>query len=148
MHIHLTAIAFCTLLGANTLHAQEPAKQPDPAKMIERSHERAEERTAELVSQLGLNDDQAQRVGIINNDFAKAMTDARSAGMDEVARREKMKGLRQQREADLKAVLTEAQYTKLLELRKAKRAEKEAHKGQHHGKGAQRRPAMEKPTAQ
>jgi hypothetical protein len=148
MHIHLTAIAFCTLLGANALHAQEPAKQRDPAKMIERSQERAEERTAELVSQLGLNEDQAQRVAVINNDFVKVMTDVRSAGLDEAARREKMKGLRQQREADLKAVLTEAQYTKLLELRKEKRAEKEAHKGQHHGKGAQRGPAMKKPTAQ
>jgi hypothetical protein len=148
MHIHLTALAFCTLLGANTLYAQEPAKQRDPVKMEERAQERAEERTAELVSQLGLNEDQAQRVGIINNDFAKAMTDIRTAGLDEAARKEKMKGLRNQREADLKAVLTEAQYTKLLELRKAKRAEKQGRKGQHHGNGAHRGAAMEKPTAQ
>ena len=50
--------------------------------------------------------------------------------------------------AELKAVLTEAQYAKLQELRKAKRAEKQQQKGQHHGKGGHRGPAMEKPTAQ
>jgi hypothetical protein len=148
MYTHLTAFALCLTLGAGTAHAQQPANDRDPVKMEERAQERADQRTAELVSQLGLNEDQAQRVGIINNDFAKAMTDIRTAGLDEAARKEKMKGLRNQREADLKAVLTEAQYAKLLELRKAKRAEKQAHKGQHHGKGAHRGAAMEKPTAQ
>lgn len=150
MNKHILLLAVSALLGAGTAQAQSkaPANERDPVKMEKRAQERADQRTEELVRELGLNAEQAQKVGQINSAFAQGMTDVRAAALEDAARKEKAKGLRQQREAELKAVLTEAQYAKLQELRKAKRAEKQQQKGQHHGKGGHRGPAMEKPTAQ
>jgi periplasmic protein CpxP/Spy len=131
-------LALATVLSASVSHAQEPKKQRDPVKMEQKGQERAEERTEQLVKDLGLNDEQGKKVGVINSDFAKAMTDLKMSGVDEETRKTKSKALRQQRESDLKSVLTEEQYAKLLEIRQAKRAE---HKEKRAG-------AMSKPAAQ
>ena len=131
-------LALATVLSATVASAQETKKELDPVKMEQKGQERAEERTEQLVKDLGLNDEQGKKVGVINSDFAKAMTELKVSGVDEETRKTKAKALRQQRESDLKSVLTEAQYAKLQEIRKAKRAEQKEKRGA----------AMSKPSAQ
>ncbi|MBK9418683.1 MAG: hypothetical protein IPO05_18035 [Flavobacteriales bacterium] len=122
-------LALATALSAATASAQETKKERDPVKMEQKGQERAEERTEQLVKDLGLNDEQGKKVGVINSDFAKAMTELKVSGVDEETRKTKGKALRQQRESDLKSVLTEAQYLKLQEMRKAQRAEHREKRG-------------------
>ncbi len=126
--IMLAAAALFSTMG---LSAQDKkGSDMDPAEMEQRGQERAGERTDMMTKELGLNDEQAQKVRIINSDFAKAMTDLKASGADETTRKTKAKALRDQRETDMRSVLTEQQYTKLKELRKAKRAEHMEKRGQ------------------
>ena len=125
--IMLAAAALFTTMGLN---AQDKKTDRDPAEMEQRGQERAQERSAYLTKELGLNDEQSRKVEIINSDFAKAMTDLKASGADETTRKTKAKALRDQRETDMRSVLTEAQYAQLKELRKAKRAEHMEKRGQ------------------
>ncbi len=96
---------------------------PDPAKMQEHAAMRAEKRTSTMTEELGLSADQSSKVEAINATYAASMAKLKQAGLDEDARKEQMKQLRETRDADLKAVLTPEQHAKMLELRKAKHAE-------------------------
>lgn len=126
--IMLAAAALFTTMG---LSAQDKGKADmDPVEMEQRGQERAAQRSDMMSKELGLNDEQTQKVKIINSDFAKAMTDLKASGADEATRKAKAKALRDQRETDMRSVLTAEQYTKLQELRKAKRAEHMEKRGQ------------------
>jgi Spy/CpxP family protein refolding chaperone len=136
---HILLMTFCIATGSAGMHAQSPAMERDPGRQEQRLQERAGERTAQLVRELGLNDEQALKVGVINSEFAKGMADVRSAGMEEAARKERSKALHQQRSADLKAVLTEEQYAHLKELNEARRNEKQEKQGGQRGTRDQQR---------
>jgi Spy/CpxP family protein refolding chaperone len=136
---HILLMTFCIATGSAGMHAQSPAMERDPGRQEQRLQERAGERTAQLVRELGLNDEQALKVGVINSEFAKGMADVRSAGMEETARKERSKALHQQRSADLKAVLTEEQYAHLKELNEARRNEKQEKQGGQRGIRGQQR---------
>jgi hypothetical protein len=125
--IMLAAAALFTTMG---LSAQEKKTDRDPAEMEQRGQERAQERSAYLTKELGLNDEQSRKVELINSDFARSMTDLKASGADQATSKTKAKALREQRETDLRSVLTEAQYAQLKELRKAKRAEHMEKRGQ------------------
>jgi hypothetical protein len=136
---HILLITFCIATGSSGMYAQSHARDRDPGRQEQRLQERAEERTAQLVRELGLNDEQALKVGVINSEFAKGMADVRSAGMEEASRKERSKALHQQRSADLKAVLTEDQYARLKELNEAQRNEKQEDQGGQRGTRDQQR---------
>ena len=135
---HILLITFYIAAGSGSMYAQSPAKERDPGRQEQRLQERAVERTALLVRELGLNDEQALKVGMINSEFAKGMADVRSAGMEEAARKERSKALHQQRATDLKAVLTEEQYGRMKQLNKALRNEKQEKQGGQRGTRDQR----------
>lgn len=144
-------ILLITLLAAVViapLQAQSTRKDRDPAAMEARALERADERTEHLVRELGLDEEQARKLGMLNSDFAKGMSDLRTSGLADEERKERAKALRQQRETDMKNMLTEAQYARLLEIRKARRAAHQERKGQHPGKGGHRGGALEKPRTE
>jgi hypothetical protein len=120
---------------AGDLNAQTHTKERDPAKQEQRMQERASERTGQLVRALGLNDEQALKVAAINSEFAKGMAALRAEGVDEAARREGSKALRQQRATELKAVLTEEQVIRMKELEEARRKAKLDKGGSARGEG-------------
>lgn len=108
-------------------------KHSDPAKMQERAADHADKRTDAMTEDLGLNEDQTNRVHTINGTFAASVAKLRSADQDADANKEQMKKLREQRDSELKGVLTADQYTKMMEQRKSKNLE-----------GLQRREHMQK----
>lgn len=111
-------------LTANAQEAAPPAKSTkDPAVVEQRAAERAEKRTGMMVEELGLTTDQAAKVEVINDRSAKAIAELKQAGLDDEARRTRMKVLRDSRDKELKAVLTPEQYEKMLVLRKEKKDE-------------------------
>jgi Spy/CpxP family protein refolding chaperone len=102
----------------------------DPEQMAERAGKRADALTAEMTEQLGLSADQQAKVATINGTYAASLAKVQQAGLDDDARKERMKAMRQDRDRELKAVLTPEQYNTMLQLRKEKNAES---KGQHPG---------------
>lgn len=96
--------------------------------------EMAERRAAKLKTELGLNDEQTRKVQAI---LVNAMTEMRKIKTSSDApdvKKTQMKAAREQKQRDMKAALTEAQYTKWLEIRKEHRAEGG---GKGKGKGKQ-----------
>jgi hypothetical protein len=106
------------------------AEKQDPEKMAERADERADALTQEMTTELGLSEDQQAKVATINSTYAASMAKLQQAGMDDEARKEKMKAMRQDRDKELKAVLSQKQYDTMMSLRKQKHAES---KGNHPG---------------
>ena len=106
------------------------AEKQDPARMAERAEERADALTREMTADLGLSTDQQAKVATINSTYAASMAKMQQAGLDDEARKEKMKAMRQGRDKELKTVLTPKQYDTMMSLRKQKHAES---KGNHPG---------------
>ena len=102
----------------------------DPEQMAERAGQRADALTEEMTEQLGLSADQQAKVATINGTYAASLAKVQQAGLDDEARKERMKAMRQDRDKELKAVLTPKQYDTMLTLRKEKHAES---KGNHPG---------------
>lgn len=85
------------------------------------AQERAQQRTNEMVSQLGLSAQQQEQVGAINLTFVQQLDVVQQsvAAQDRAARGQ---ALKDERERQLKKVLSEVQYDKLVELRQAGRS--------------------------
>lgn len=101
----------------------ERKENMDPAKMEARADERADRLTEEMTKDLGLSADQRTKVEAINGSYAASMAKLQQAGLDESARKERMKAMRQDRDKELKAVLTPEQFSTMMELRKQKHTE-------------------------
>ena len=100
-------------------------------------NEIAEKRAAKLKADLGLNDEQTRKMQAI---IANAMTESRKIKSSAVSADEKktqLKAVREQKQRDMKAALTEAQYAKWLELKKARKDDNGQGKGKGKGKGKQ-----------
>jgi periplasmic protein CpxP/Spy len=82
------------------------------------AEERAKQETAWMKTDLALNDQQLVKVDSINLKFAKKRSEMRSQmqGMDRESIMAKMQEMQSQKEAELKAVLTEEQLKKYKEL--------------------------------
>ena len=90
-------------------HGERERKSPE---------QRAEMHTSRMQEQLKLDDVQAEKVAEINLRFAEQMEAVRAARKPEQeGMTEKARGLSDSRDAELKAVLSEEQYTRMLELR-------------------------------
>ncbi len=120
----IAALLFATLTTVNAQGTTSTANATkDPAVMEQRAAEKAEKRTEEMTTELGLDADQTAKVKVINDRFAKSMAELKQAGLKEDAQKERGKVLRRSRDNELKAVLTADQYEKMLVLRKEKKAE-------------------------
>ncbi len=124
MKTKLIALALCSAAATSGLYAQQTSKTAAaPAATVQSAEMRAEERTEQMTTELGLSAEQTTKVEGINSRFAKSMTDLRAAGLDDTARKARATALRDGRDHELKGVLTSEQYEKMLAIRKAKKAE-------------------------
>jgi len=114
MKTKLIALALCTAAATTGLYAQQGTLT---------TAAQADQRTEVMVTELGLNTEQAAQVDVINARFDKSMTQLQSAGLDEQAMNTRASYLRDSRDKELKGALTPAQYEKMLTLRKEKKTE-------------------------
>ncbi len=119
-------IAFA-LLGSLGAGAQTTAKRTP--------EERAKAATERMTKELGLDAQQAAKVEAINAKYAEEFSVERERyEAENQARRQEAKGRRAAHDADLKAVLTEEQYTKWVALREERKERRK-----ENGKGRENR---------
>ncbi|MCR9065760.1 MAG: DUF4890 domain-containing protein [Cytophagales bacterium] len=107
--------------GALITNAQRPQKENvNPV-------ERAKKHTAKMKEELGLSEEQYQKVLALNEDRAAKMEERREAMK---AQREEMKAEREAFNGELKSILTEDQFKAL----EAKKSEMRKKHGDHHRK--------------
>jgi hypothetical protein len=120
--------------GTSTNVSQSEEDDDDDNDARKTPTEIAQKRAAKLKADLGLSDEQTQKVQAI---LANAMTEMRkiktsAASPDE--KKAQLKGVREQKQRDMKAALTEAQYAKWVELKKAHHGDNGQGKGKGKGK--------------
>ena len=108
------------MVGLSAMAQDSDHAQKTPA-------ERAQKRTTEMTSQLGLNADQQAKVNEINMQFADGAQTVSTISEKE-AQKKRMEALKTNRDNGYKAVLTEAQYNKWMALRAEKKAKHQAEK--------------------
>lgn len=100
---------------------QGQGRQFDPEQMIKRQ-------TDQMVTDLGLNADQTKKVEALNRKYSDKMREMfqanRDAGGDFSQMREKMTALREEKNKELKPILTEDQMKKYLELEQKRMEER------------------------
>jgi hypothetical protein len=101
------------------------AQDSDHAKKT--AAERAQKRTAEMTTDLGLNADQQAKVADINFRYADAMAVVKTI-KDDAARNKREDVLKTNRDNSYKTLLTEDQYNKLMAIRAEKKAKHKAEK--------------------
>ena len=119
-------IIFGTACSSKSQKAQETEPAPPPTVETQRNSPRApgergtrgaEQRQA-MMEQLALSEEQTVKFNEIEDGFRKKMQDMRSqsqGGFSEEMRANMMK-LREERDADMKEILTEEQYAKYKEI--------------------------------
>ena len=124
----IIALFFTVSFAAN---AQRGGESHDPEQM-------AEKETSRIVEKLSLDESQSAKAKEINLTYAKLMLDARDENKDN---REAMKKIEQainsEKSAEMKLVLTEAQF-KTYEEMQAQKGKEKGGKGGKGGKGRQR----------
>jgi len=120
----LATVLFATVTTMNAQEKTAPAKPTkDPAVQEQRAAEKADKRTETLTKELGLSADQTAKVQVINDRFSRSMMDLHRTKLTEEAAKERGNVIRQDRDSELKAILTEEQYARMLAVRKEKKAE-------------------------
>lgn len=114
------ALLGISMLAGTGSFAQERAARPDKEKPQKSATERAEHQTVSMKHQLGLSEDQVEKVQAINLRYAEKLEAMRRT---EDTQREAVKELSAARDEELKGVLTPEQMEAML----AGRAEKKAH---------------------
>lgn len=129
MKIIATTMVLATVLLCTAAHAQGATREkPSPS-------ERTDQRTEEMTKELGLNEDQAAKLKAMNGRYAEELRMTRPSDEEREAKRQKMKDIQTRRDAELKTLLTEEQYAKMMELRQQRR---DAHKGERGDKRSKR----------
>lgn len=118
----MTTALLATLTAANAQDMNTGVAPGKAAAKQKRIEARADERTAEMAAELGLNEEQTTKLGGINDQHAKAVAQLRQAGLSEEGRKERMKALRKAHDGQLKQVLTPEQYERMIALRKERKA--------------------------
>ena len=90
------------LMATTTVTAQEKDKVAEGAKTV----------TAQMKTQLVLNDNQQTQVLDVNRTYLKKVKDNKESGATAVQKAKKMQALNEERDTKLKSVLTATQYKK------------------------------------
>jgi len=90
------------LMVTTTVTAQEKDKVAEGAKTV----------TAQMKTQLVLNDNQQTQVLDVNRTYLKKVKDNKESGATAVQKAKKMQALNEERDTKLKSVLTATQYKK------------------------------------
>lgn len=118
MRIFLTTLALAAALGTMAQHGDHASKTPE---------QKAEHRTERMVKELGLDAAQQEKVSQINLNYSKTMADVATI-QNEKDRKGRADALKDNRDNQLQAVLTQEQYAKMLQLREEHKAKKDAAK--------------------
>lgn len=124
-------IALCLLIVATSVSAfafnsKPQDKKPDPAKRFE-----------QLVKELKLDEKQTKEFKKINDDFiAKLKKERESTSSDREKKRENMKAMTDERDKQIKKVLTEEQYK---QYKDKEQKQRERRQGQKQGQGQKRK---------
>jgi len=121
-NIILTFVTVLLFSMVQNLSAQKPKRDMDPQKM-------SEKQTQMLKEDVGLTAEQEPKVAAINLKYAKLTDEARKNNADKVAMREKMQTLRKEKREELKKVLTDAQFKKMVEIEKTRMQNKPGNGG-------------------
>ncbi len=122
-------IAILTISFSIDAQRQQRGNMGTPEEMAKKQTERMKE-------DLALNADQEVKVGEINLKFINKQKDLRkNASSDRTAMREAMKTVRNERKAEMKKVLTEEQYKKMLAKDKEMMQKRKQGRGQGKGQG-------------
>ena len=128
MKIISSTLLLATALLCTTANAQDaPREKRNPA-------DRAEQRTEQMTKELALDADQAAKVEAMNKRYAEEMRALEPTEAERQEKREKMKDIQTRRDEELKTVLTEEQYAKMMELRQQRTDERKEHKGGRKGR--------------
>lgn len=99
-------------------YAQSPQGQFDPDVMVKKQ-------TVQMAEDLGLNEEQTEKVAVINKKYSDKMGFVfRNAGDNREGMREKMADLRRDKNKELKLVLTEEQYKTYVEAEQKRMTER------------------------
>lgn len=106
----LFGLITCFVLGlSSSVMAQRPSRGGSPEEM-------AKKQTEQMTTDLGLDESQTTTIGEINLKYAQKRNEIRKQGSgDRNAMRENMTKMNDECKAEMKKVLTEEQYQKLLE---------------------------------
>lgn len=110
--IAFTAVAAFTFTG---LRAQTDQATPS-------ANTTSQDKQAEWMSEIGLSEEQVTSMKATDLRYSEAMNALSKADGDREARVQQSKELRDQHSREIKEILTPEQYTKMKELRAAKRA--------------------------
>jgi len=122
----LSLIAILTITLTMEAQRQQRGNMGTPEEMAKKQTERMKE-------DLSLNEDQITKVSAINLKYNKKFKEMRkNASGDRTAMREAMMTVRKERNAEMKKVLTEEQYEKMLAKEKEMMKQR---KGQGRGQG-------------
>ena len=114
---------------ATVPEAPIPAEPRDPRLIAERQ-------TEKMTTELGLTAEQTEQVGAINRRYAERGQQLRQqAGGDRRATMQAARTLQTERNAELKAVLTAAQFTQLEKMQARERERRRARMRQRRGGG-------------
>tara|TARA_R110002096_G_scaffold385736_1_gene579589 strand:- start:4 stop:432 length:429 start_codon:yes stop_codon:yes gene_type:complete len=133
----MTTIGLGLIMATITPVMAQSDKQDNPKKNVQRSltiEQKAQKRTDKMTEELGLSEEQAKKVYIVNLKHVKEM-EAIHVEMKKL--KSKAKSKRENTKNEMDKILTDEQKTKAEELhQKRKEKMKEKHKGQGpHGEG-------------
>lgn len=114
------------MVGLSAMAQDSDHTQKTPA-------ERAQKRTTEMTTELGLNADQQAKISEINMQYADGAQTV-STITDKDSQKMRMNALKTNRDSSYKAILTEAQYNKWTALQAQKKAKKDAEKAEKKAK--------------
>lgn len=108
----------------SSIQAQKGNWNADPA-------DQAKRQTTEMTEKLSLSEKQAEKVGEINLEYAYKMKEARDANQDDdwSAKRETMRQIRKDQNADLKNVMTAAQFEQWEKIQAERRSQRRGRSG-------------------
>lgn len=118
----ITTVLLATLTAVSAQDATSPKmeKAHDANKAEMQVGEKVDQRTEVMTKELGLTADQAAKVQVANERFAKNMAELKQAIPDTEARQARANVLRTSHDRELQQILTAEQYEKMLAMRNAR----------------------------
>jgi|GEM_PF-4356824 len=120
MNIKNITLSAFAVVASLTLHAQTDLQ---PAQQKVTAQKSTMERSKELAKQLGLDQDQTDRMMKADLQYVEAMTALRAASTDREVLLKKGEGISREHDATLRNILSPEQFAKLVETRQAKSVE-------------------------
>ncbi len=135
--LFVAIVAFAANSFAQTGTGQETQKAPKSEKVGKHKGQNGKHAHGmDMKKDLNLSDDQSKRIKDIKNSYKGKMTALKTDNsLSKEQRKTQMSDLKKSEEADVKGVLTADQYTKFTEMKKQRRNDMKAHKGEYKRKG-------------